>query len=96
MAVMRITDTEMTSDTTAHTAHPVDPGKPYGEWLVSWLPGKPLDRNSAITAIILAEHVAEGHNRPGTKYWPFVRGWAEELHLDVQDAVSRVSQQPEG
>ena len=25
-------------------------------WEVSWLPGQPLDRNTAITAMILAEH----------------------------------------
>ena len=50
---LTINDTTMTSDQTAHTArHAPD----RNGWEVSWLPGQTLDRNSAITAMILAEH----------------------------------------
>ena len=45
---LTITDTTMTSDHTAHTARQA-PGRQH-LWEVSWLPGRTLDRNSAITA----------------------------------------------
>ncbi len=53
---LRIDDTSMISDQTAHTArHAPD----RNGWEVSWLPGQTLDRNSAITAMILADTAAE-------------------------------------
>ena len=53
---LTINDTTMTSDQTAHTArHSPD----RDGWEVSWLPGQTLDRNSAITAMILADTTAE-------------------------------------
>ena len=53
---LTITDTTMTSDQTAHTArHAPD----RNGWEVSWLPGQTLDRNTAITAMILADTTAE-------------------------------------
>jgi len=50
---LTLTDTTMTSDQTAHTAR-LAPGRPQ-LWEVSWLPGRALDRNSAITAMTLAD-----------------------------------------
>ena len=47
----------MTSDQTAHTARPA-PGRQHA-WEVSWLPGQILDRNTAITAMTLADITAE-------------------------------------
>ena len=47
----------MTSDQTPHTARPA-PGRQHA-WQVSWLPGRLLDRNTAITAMILADTAAE-------------------------------------
>ena len=58
---LTITGTTMTSDQTARTAR-LAPGRQHG-WEVSWLPGRVLDRNSAITAMILAGIAGEG--RPG-------------------------------
>ena len=53
---LTINDTTMTSDQTAHTArHAPD----RNGWEVSWLPGQILDRNSAITAMVLADTTAE-------------------------------------
>ena len=54
---LTITDTTMTSDQTAHTARPA-PGRQHA-WEVSWLPGQILDRNTAITAMTLADITAE-------------------------------------
>ena len=49
---LTIHDTTMTSDQTAHTARQA-PSR--NGWEVSWLPGQILDRNTAITAMILAD-----------------------------------------
>ena len=49
---LTINDTSMTSDYTAHTAQET-PSR--NGWEVSWLPGQTLDRNTAITAMTLAD-----------------------------------------
>ena len=49
---LTINDTTMTSDQTPHTARHA-PSR--NGWEVSWLPGRILDRNSAITAMVLAD-----------------------------------------
>ena len=53
---LTIDDTTMTSDQSAHTARQA-PSR--NGWEVSWLPGQTLDRNTAITAMILADLVGE-------------------------------------
>ena len=53
---LTINDTTMTSDQTPHTArHAAE----RNGWEVSWLPGQCLNRNTAITAMILADTVGE-------------------------------------
>jgi hypothetical protein len=88
-----ITDTTMTSDQTAHTARQARSG--HG-WEVSWLPGQILDRNTAITAMTLAETASEPELHEGHRLWPHVQGWAEELGLTAPDAITRASQPPAG
>lgn len=81
-----ITDALMTSDQTTHTAR-WSPGAP-GVWIVSWLPVRRLlTRDQAITAMTLAEVVATRDLSPEGRWWPFVEGWAAELHLAPQQAV---------
>ena len=58
---------------------------------MSWLPGKVLDRNSAITAMTLADLVGEGELTERHRLWPFIEGWAAELGLTGSDAVDRGS-----
>jgi hypothetical protein len=88
-----ITDTTMTSDQTAHTArHSPD----RNGWEVSWLPGQALDRNSAITAMVLADTTAEPGLHQGHRLWLFVQGWAAELGLTAPDAIAKTSQPPSG
>ena len=59
---------------------------------MSWLPGRVLDRNSAITAMILADH-AGGHDlNERHRLWPAVESWSAELGLTGPDAINRVSQ----
>ena len=88
---LRIDDTAMSSDRTAHTARQT-PGR--GGWEVSWLPGQTLDRNSAITAMILADTTADQQVREGHRLWPHIQGWATELGLTGPDAVAAISQPP--
>ena len=82
----------MTSDHTPHTARQA-PGRQH-EWEVSWLPGQPLDRNTAITAMILADTSAERDLHEGHRLWPHIQGWAEELGLTAPDAITRVAEPP--
>ena len=88
---LTINDTTMTSDQTPHTARhaPNQNG-----WQVSWLPGRTLDRNRAITAMILADTAADEQVREGHQLWPHIQGWAAELGLTGPHAVAAISQAP--
>ena len=88
---LTITDTTMTSDHTAHTARPA-PDR--NGWEVSWLPGQTLDRNTAITAMVLADQVGETDLHEGHRLWPFIQSWAGELGLTAPDAITQASQPP--
>jgi len=89
---LTINETTMTSDQTAHTARQA-PGRQH-RWEVSWLPGRVIDRNTAITAMIRADTAAEQDLHEGHRLWPFIQGWAAELGLTGPDAVARASQPP--
>ena len=87
---LTINDTTMTSDQTAHTAGQA-PGRQH-LWEVSWLPGRVLDRNSAITAMVLADQAGAYDLNERHRLWPHIEGWAAELGLTGSDAVNRISQ----
>ena len=82
---LTINDTTMTSDQSPHTARQV-PGHRHG-WEVSWLPGQILDRDTAITAMMLADIAATGDIRPGHRLWPAVQSWSAEVGLTGPDAI---------
>jgi hypothetical protein len=88
---LTITNATMTSDQTPHTARHA-PSR--NGWEVSWLPGRTLDRNSAITAMILADTTADERVREGHQLWPQIQGWASELGLTGPEAVA--ASQPPG
>ena len=91
VVTLTINDTTMASDQTAHTArHASD----RNGWEVSWLPGQTLDRNTAITAMILADTTAEQDLHEGHRLWPHIQSWAEELGLAAPDAIARAAQPP--
>jgi hypothetical protein len=48
-----------------------------GAWIVSTYPARLFTRNQAITALVLAEHLAVGYDHTD----PFVDGWRAELSL---------------
>ena len=89
---LTITSHGMTSDHTAHTARPA-PGRQHA-WQVSWLPGRLTDRNTAITAMILADTAAATDLHPGHRLWPHIQGWAAELGLTAHDAITLASALP--
>jgi hypothetical protein len=87
---LTITDDSISGEYTTHTARPV-PGHPHA-WQVSWLPGRLLDRNTAITAMVLADTAASSNLQPGDRLWPHIEGWAAEIGLTAPDALTRMSQ----
>ena len=90
---LTINDTTMTSDHTAHTArHSAD----WNGWEVSWLPGQILDRNTAITAMTLADTAAERELHERHRLWPHIQDWAGELGLTAPEAIAKASQPPNG
>ena len=91
---LTITDDSMTGDNTMHTAR-LAPGHQHA-WEVSWLPGRLLDRNTAITAMVLAEVSGSGEVQDGNRLWPHIQGWAAEIGLAAPDALTRASQPPGG
>lgn len=78
-----ISDDEMTCNATQRTARRGESG-----WQVSWLPGRTLTRDQAITAMVLTE-VAALDPKPGDRIWPHAEAWAAEL--DVPGAAAAVS-----
>jgi hypothetical protein len=87
---IRITGTSMTSPATSHTARAVGEG-----WEVSWLPGRNLTRNQAVTAMVIAYTVAGGAIRDsGDQIWPHLDNWAAELGLSGADAITWASEPP--
>ena len=88
---LTINDTTMTSDQTAHTARHA-PSR--NGWEVSWLPGQILDRNTAITAMTLADLAGEPDLHEGHQLWPAVESWSAELGMSGADALTRASPPP--
>jgi len=86
---LTIRDTTMISDRTVHTARHA-PSR--NGWEVSWLPGQTLDRNTAVTAMILADTAAETDLHEDHRLWPHIQGWAAELGLTGPEAVAAASQ----
>ena len=87
---LTINDTTMTSDQTTHVTRQA-PGPQHG-WEVSWLPGQILDRNTAITAMTLADLASEPGLHEGHRLWPAVQSWSAELGLSGADAITRATQ----
>jgi len=85
---LRINDTSMTSDQTGHTVRQL-PDRTG--WQVSWLPSQTLDRNTAITAMVVADLTAGQHLREGHRLWPHIQGWAEELGMTASEAITYLS-----
>ena len=53
-----------------------------------------MDRNSAITAMVLADVVATDDVHAGHRLWPHIEGWAAGLGLAAPDALAWASEPP--
>lgn len=88
---LSIQDDSISSDNTAHTAL-----RALGHehsWHVSWLPERFVDRNSAITAMVLADVTATDDVHARHRLWPHIEGWAE-LGLTAPNALAWITQPP--
>jgi hypothetical protein len=86
---VQIGNTGMTSTITRHRAE-LDAEQP-GLWRVSWLSDL-VDRNRAITALLVAEHVEAGADNPDHPDWHLVESFADELGLNAHELVARVNE----
>jgi hypothetical protein len=90
----RIAANEMTSDLTRHTALAAE----AGGWTVTWLPGRTLTQSQAVTAMTIAEAVAEHVDDladNGSPWWLHIDGWGAELGITGPEAVAHASRSPE-
>ena len=70
---LKILDDSMSSDRSPHTARLLS--SEHHTWGVSWLPGRRLNRNQAITALTVTELLAVGR----TSSDPLVKALKAEL-----------------
>jgi hypothetical protein len=47
-----------------------------------------VDRNSVITAMLLADLTCEGDLHEGHRLWPHIEGWAAEPGVTGRDAIA--------
>lgn len=89
---LTILDPSITSDQTGHTARRVANDEHDRE--VPWLPGRSVNRNSAVTAMLLAGLAAPGDMDAGHKLWVHVEGRAAELGLTAQGVLAQAAGAP--
>lgn len=87
---IQITDDLMESNQTEHRAVRVSAPCQPQQWRVSWLPGRLLGRNEAVTAMTVAETLADG---PPTGHVArlLVTAYAAELRLDAGEVLTRLT-----
>lgn len=89
----QISDTTMASNQTRHTATATRAG-----WEVTWLPGRALTRNQAVTAMTIAEWVTVHRDALAgglSPEWVHLAAWAGELGLTPERALLLASKAPE-
>ena len=70
------------------------PDRPHA-WEVSWLRGQLLDRNTAITAMMLGDTASDARRDEGHRLWLAIHNWAAELRLTGPDAAAQASEPPD-
>lgn len=70
-----------------------------GTWHVVWFPTLDLDRNQAVSALMITDHImTRGAERSGyihlcdgkCKMWPFIVTWASEIYLAGEEACTMI------
>ncbi|APB00494.1 hypothetical protein [Nocardia seriolae] len=85
MAIEVVSASMMTSDLTSHIARCVGGDR----WVVSWLPGRTLSGQQAVTAMTIAATVTE--HTPTDTEWAMLDGLALELGLTARECVGMVA-----
>lgn len=90
---LQITDTEITSNETTHTAKRFPFQNPPPAWSVTWLPGRILTLDQAVTAMTIAEAVTGPVDLADRdqEWHLFVDRWAAELGLTGPIAIADAS-----
>jgi hypothetical protein len=89
---LKILGDSMSSDRSPHTAR-LALGEQHA-WEVSWLPGRRLNRNEGVTAMVLADTTANGDVYPGHRAWPHIENWAGKLGMTGSQVLDRVAGPP--
>ncbi|MGW2663267.1 hypothetical protein ACWCW7_20090 [Nocardia tengchongensis] len=85
MAIEVVSASMMTSDLTSHIARCVGGDR----WVVSWLPGRTLTGQQAVTAMTIAS--AGTGQAPSDAQWAILDGLALELGLTAREALGMVA-----
>ncbi|MBB5911594.1 hypothetical protein BJY24_000461 [Nocardia transvalensis] len=85
MAIEVVSASMMTSDMTRHIARCVGGDR----WVVSWLPGRTLSGQQAVTAMTIASTVT--HRDTTEAEWAMLDNMALELGLTAREAVYMVA-----
>jgi hypothetical protein len=72
------------------------PGDEHRTWTVGWLPGGPLDRNSAITATVLAQTIRPPETSTPGRWSRHGEGRTADADLAAGNAMARTSIEPRG
>jgi hypothetical protein len=94
VAIEVISAETMTSNATSHSARCVGEDR----WTVTWLPGRVLSGEQAVTAMTIASTVA-GHQAPATDplsdaEWAVLDDWALELGITAAEAAALLAVEP--
>jgi hypothetical protein len=81
----------ITSDGTTHTARPAADIKYL--WEASWLPGRRVTRDDAVTAMPLADLVGPDTNS-GHRLWARMEAGVRELGVSAPEALDRLAVPP--
>lgn len=87
MAIEVVSASMMTSDETTHMARCVGGDR----WVVSWLPGRTLTAQQAVTAMTIASTVSTA--APSSAEWAMLDALALELGLTAREAVFMVAEE---
>jgi hypothetical protein len=88
VAIEVVSASTMTSDETTHMARCVGGDR----WVVSWLPGRTLTGQQAVTAMTIATTV-DTHEVPTRAEWAMLDDLALELVLTAREAVFMVAEE---
>ncbi|MGX1806050.1 hypothetical protein ACWIGI_10070 [Nocardia sp. NPDC055321] len=86
---LKITEWLITSDTTPETAHYI-PTAAGGKWVLSWLPDRALDREQAISGMVLDEFLSDPAPAGDGFALEMARIRAAQLGIGLEDAVLRL------